>query len=99
MSAVENFLDTFETCHICQGQLALDDIEPVHCENCSGDCDAHDEPNCTPIFHLHGQARIEYRTLLEPAVLVLAALYRHNRETGSWLVPPDIQDRIKELMK
>lgn len=57
MKPVEAFLDAFDHCHVCQGQLALDDLGPVHCEDCSGDCDDHDEPNCIPIYILHGNAR------------------------------------------
>ena len=45
-------LDAMETCHICQGVLSLDDIGPTHCENCSGDCDDHEAPECKPIYVL-----------------------------------------------
>ena len=45
-----------ETCHICKGTLSLEG-DPVHCEDCTWDCDQHDEPECTPIYVLHADAR------------------------------------------
>jgi hypothetical protein len=60
--AVENLLSTMETCHICKDMLCLAEDAP-HCENCSWDCDEHDEPNCTPLQTLHSQARSSLVTL------------------------------------
>ena len=57
VDAGNSLLNAMETCHICQGTLSLDDIEPAHCEDCSGDCDSHDEPDCTPIYVLHRDLR------------------------------------------
>jgi len=49
-------LAMMETCHICEGALILEE-HPVHCENCSGDCENHAEPECTPIYVLHARLR------------------------------------------
>lgn len=56
-AAFATYLDALEYCHQCGGQLAMDDIDPSHCENCSGDCNSHDEPNCAPIYVLHDRCR------------------------------------------
>lgn len=53
---IERLLNAIETCHICGGILSLDDQEPAHCENCSWDCDYHDEPECEPMHSLHHKA-------------------------------------------
>jgi hypothetical protein len=45
-----------ETCHICKGALLMQEW-PVHCEDCSGDCENHDEPACTPIYVLFNGVR------------------------------------------
>jgi hypothetical protein len=45
-AAAERLCEKLDTCHICKGLLHLDDVEPTHCEDCSRDCDEHDEPNC-----------------------------------------------------
>ena len=50
-------LDAMEYCHNCGGQIALDEADSTHCENCSWDCDQHDEPACTPIYVLHDRLR------------------------------------------
>lgn len=44
-------LDGLETCHICKRQLLIDD-GPAHCEDCSPDCDDHEEPMCQSIYDL-----------------------------------------------
>lgn len=49
-------LEAMETCHICKGLILLEEA-PVHCEDCSWDCDEHDEPNCTPIYVLHEELK------------------------------------------
>jgi hypothetical protein len=46
---VRALFEAVETCHICKGTLSLDYLEPVHCENCSRDCEEHEEPACEPI--------------------------------------------------
>ena len=61
----QSLVDSLETCHVCQGTLALDDIEPAHCEDCSGCCDEHEEPACEPLFSLHGRAKVAIRKALE----------------------------------
>ena len=57
LAKITALLDAMETCHVCGGTLALDDVEPTHCENCSWDCNEHDAPECTPLHHLHREAR------------------------------------------
>jgi hypothetical protein len=49
---VQTLVSAMETCHTCKG-LVLIDESPVHCEDCSSDCESHDEPNCTSIYELH----------------------------------------------
>jgi hypothetical protein len=50
--ASKELVDVMETCHICGGNVLVDD-GPVHCEDCSYDCENHDEPECTSIYDLH----------------------------------------------
>ena len=54
--AAQILVDAMETCHICSGTLLVDD-GPAHCENCSGDCDDHDLPNCRSIEYLHSKLK------------------------------------------
>lgn len=49
-------LEALETCHICKGSLIPSET-PSYCENCSWDCDDHDEPVCVPINVLHENLR------------------------------------------
>jgi hypothetical protein len=51
----EALVDTMETCHICKGTIMVGDPkgDGVHCEDCTGDCDSHDEPNCHSVESLH----------------------------------------------
>ena len=57
VEAARALLDAMDTCHICHSKLCLDGIEATHCEDCSYDCDEHEEPACTPIYVLHQRAR------------------------------------------
>ena len=50
--AAYKLVDAMETCHICKGTILASD-EPVHCEDCSYDCDDHDGPECETIESLH----------------------------------------------
>lgn len=45
-----------ETCHLCQGLILIEE-GPTHCENCSYDCEEHDEPNCIGIDVLHARLK------------------------------------------
>lgn len=67
--AATELLDAMETCHVCKGQLVLEE-SPIHCEDCSFDCEEHDEPECTPIYVLHQKLRkaIAAREALRKAV-------------------------------
>jgi hypothetical protein len=62
IEAVTALLDAMETCHICKGALIVQE-EPPHCENCSGDCDDHDEPNCPTIQSRHADLRRRLKRL------------------------------------
>lgn len=63
LTHITALLDALETCHICCGTLALDDVGPTHCENCSSDCDEHEAPACAPLSQLHSEARRAVRLL------------------------------------
>lgn len=56
LSPIRKLLHTMETCHICKGAMILQE-HPVHCEDCSGDCENHDEPECSTIQGLHFAAK------------------------------------------
>lgn len=68
LDAVEALVDAMETCHQCKGTLTFDDVDPAHCEDCSCDCDNHDEPPCASIGALHGRVK----TLLNKAKKTMA---------------------------
>jgi hypothetical protein len=63
LQSIEAFLDAFDHCHDCGEQLVPDEIMPTHCEGCCYDCDDHDEPACTPMYVLHGEARTALKEL------------------------------------
>jgi hypothetical protein len=50
-AAAEALLLAMETCHICKGILLFPEVAP-HCEDCSWDCEDHEEPSCNPIQSL-----------------------------------------------
>ena len=58
LDVIAALLDAMETCHICHGQISLADEPPTHCEDCSWDCDEHDEPDCESVFWLHHKAKM-----------------------------------------
>ena len=60
LSVIDEFLTRIETCHICGGKLHLEDIDVTFCENCSSDCEDHDEPSCVPFYQLFNKARIAW---------------------------------------
>ncbi len=74
--AIVALLDALETCHICKGVLSLDDGSPTHCENCSWDCDEHDEPECVPLYVLHRNARQAIADLQHQLAAIKAELAR-----------------------
>jgi len=45
-------VDAMETCHECKGTVLVEE-RPVHCEDCSGDCDSHEGAECPTIYGLH----------------------------------------------
>ena len=56
MMAAKALADAMETCHICEGELLVDE-GPAHCENCSCDCEDHEPPNCRSLYHLHNDLK------------------------------------------
>jgi hypothetical protein len=62
IAAAKELADTMETCHICKGALVLEE-SPVHCEDCSADCENHEEPKCIPTYILHGKLRKALKAL------------------------------------
>lgn len=74
--AVVELLDTMETCHVCGAVLLLDE-GPVHCENCSYDCEDHEAPDCVPIFQLHANVR---RILRDQGDTEVAGKGEHGEE-------------------
>jgi len=48
----EELVYALQTCHICKCVVLVDE-GPIHCEDCSSDCEDHEEPNCPSISDLH----------------------------------------------
>lgn len=63
VEAASALCDALEICHICKGQVIVD-VPTTHCEDCSGDCDYHDEPNCPTIESLCAQLRFALKQSL-----------------------------------
>lgn len=83
---IQEFLESTETCHICQGVLSLDDVGPTHCENCSWDCDEHDGPECPTVQSQHQQAKRSIAALkerMEQAERISGELLRALEENES----------------
>ena len=55
-------VEAMETCHLCKGQVIVEE-GPIHCEDCSFDCDEHEQPSCTPIYVLHGALKTALKRL------------------------------------
>ena len=58
-NAAQALVDGMETCHQCKGTVLVDE-QPVHCEDCSSDCDNHEGAECPTIYGLH----LQLKTLL-----------------------------------
>jgi len=65
LDSITSLLDAMETCHICHERISLVDEMPTHCEDCSWNCDEHDEPDCESIFWLHHKAKTAVKALRE----------------------------------
>ena len=48
LRAAQELMIAMETCHICKGAILLQET-PVYCEDCSFDCEEHEEPECPTI--------------------------------------------------
>lgn len=55
-TALKPLLDAMDTCHVCKGNVLVED-GPIHCLDCSSDCESHEEPACSKISELHAVAR------------------------------------------
>jgi hypothetical protein len=51
-AAAEALVEALETCHICRGLISVEE-GPIHCEDCSFDCEEHEPPDCPSIADLH----------------------------------------------
>lgn len=62
-SVASKLVSAMETCHDCKG-LVLVEEGPIHCEDCSPDCEAHKGPECKPLqaLHIRLKALLEKRT-------------------------------------
>lgn len=47
LTALSGLVVFLGTCHICGGTLHLEDAGPTHCEDCSNDCEEHDNEPCS----------------------------------------------------
>ena len=52
------------TCHVCVGEVCLDTTEPTHCEDCSADCECHQDDGCVPIYVLVDKTKTAIRAAL-----------------------------------
>lgn len=59
----ELLLAAMETCHICSGTVLVGP-DAINCEDCSPDCDGHDEPACVSLLQLHSDAKRAIPALL-----------------------------------
>jgi hypothetical protein len=50
--AAQALTDGMETCHECKGTVLVGE-QPVHCEDCSYDCESHEGAECATIYSLH----------------------------------------------
>lgn len=62
LNKIQELLSAMETCHICGGILSLDE-GATHCEDCSWDCDEHDEPECKPMWFYHDVASLAVKSI------------------------------------
>ena len=58
-------VSALNTCHVCTGEVCLDTTEPTHCEDCSADCECHEEDECVPIYVLVDKVRAAIRAALK----------------------------------
>lgn len=52
LEAARALADAMETCHECKGTVLVEE-QPVHCEDCSSDCESHEGAECPTIYGLH----------------------------------------------
>lgn len=57
LTVTATLIAAMETCHDCGAEILVDS-GPTHCEDCSYDCDAHEEPDCVPLYDLHLNAKL-----------------------------------------
>lgn len=52
LEASSALVNTMETCHICKATVLMES-GPIHCEDCSYDCENHEDPGCPELYDLH----------------------------------------------
>lgn len=56
LESASTLISAFETCHICTATILVAE-GPIHCENCSYDCEDHEDPDCVGLEVLHANAK------------------------------------------
>lgn len=54
--AAQALVNAMETCHICTSGVIVDD-SPIHCEDCSYDCEEHGPPSCVTLDIIHARLK------------------------------------------
>lgn len=54
--AAQALVNAMETCHICTSSVIVDD-SPIHCEDCSYDCEEHGPPSCVTLDIIHARLK------------------------------------------
>ena len=62
IAAATALVEAMENCHVCKGQVVVEE-GPIHCEDCSFDCEEHDEPACKPIYVLHAALKLALKKI------------------------------------
>jgi hypothetical protein len=62
--AARELAAAMKTCHICKGVVLIEE-GPIHCENCTYDCEEHEPPDCVTLGVLHAKVCVALTPLLE----------------------------------
>jgi hypothetical protein len=62
--AARELAAAMKTCHICKGVVLIEE-GPIHCENCTYDCEEHEPPDCVTLGVLHAKVCAALAPLLE----------------------------------
>lgn len=66
LKAAQSLADAMETCHQCKGTVLVEE-QPVHCEDCSWECESHEGSECPTIYGLHLDLKRKLAVLKEVA--------------------------------